>query len=208
MISKLRAPELEGICENYDILCFSESKFDEFDNMHIHNFVQPPPVIRCGAKCKSGGVVVFAKSSIYVNIEVLKSSSENVLWFILKDVLYAPVLFGAMHIPSENSIYMYCSIDFFDVIADDILKFVAEKNCKVCLLGDFNARSGTNDDFSNLDDYVCNTVQLVDVLKQAFDLVNLDILGINCKRVSLDKFVNNYGNRLLMLCQNLNLLIG
>ena len=115
LISKLRAPELEEICENYDILCFSESKFDEFDNVHIQNFVQLPPVIRSGAKCKSGGVVVFAKSS-----------SENVLWFILKDVLYAPVLFGAMYIPPENSIYS--SIDFFDVIEGDILKFVAEKN--------------------------------------------------------------------------------
>jgi hypothetical protein len=47
-----------------------------------------------------------------------------------------------------------------------------------------------------------------DVLKQEFDLVNLDILGINCKRVSLDKFDNNYGNRLLVLCQHLNLLIA
>jgi hypothetical protein len=46
-----------------------------------------------------------------------------------------------MYIPPENSIYS--SIDFFDVIEDNILKFVAEKNCKVCLLSDFNARSGT-----------------------------------------------------------------
>jgi hypothetical protein len=109
LISKLRAPELEEICENYDILCFSESKFDEFDNVHIQNFVQLPPVIRSGAKCKSGGVVVFAKSS-----------SENVLWFILKDVLHAPVLFGDMYIPPENSIYS--SIDFCDVTEDDILE--------------------------------------------------------------------------------------
>lgn len=174
-ISKLRAPELEEICENYDILCFSESKFDEFDNVYIQNFVQLPPVITSGAKCNSGGDVVFVKSSIFVNIEVLKSSSENVLWFILKDVLYAPVLFGAMYIPPENSIYS--SIDFVDIIEDDILKFVSEKNCKVCLLGDFKARSGTKDDFVNLDDYVCNTVQLDDV-KQEFDLVNLDILEL------------------------------
>jgi len=41
------------------------------------------------------------------------------------DVLYAPVLFGAMYIPPENSIYS--SIDFCDVTEDDILKFVAEK---------------------------------------------------------------------------------
>ena len=150
--------------------------------------------------------MVFVKSSIFVIIEVLKSSSENVLWFILKDVLYAPVLFSAMYIPPENNIYS--SIDFCDVTEDDILKFVAEKTCKVCLLGDLNARSGTKDNFVNLDDYVCNTVQLDDVLKQEFDLVNLDILGINCKRVSLVKFVNNYGNRLLVLCQHLNLLIA
>ena len=56
---------------------------------------------------------------------MLKSHSENVLWFISKDVLYAPILFGAMYIPPENSIYS--SIYFFDVIEDDILKFVAEK---------------------------------------------------------------------------------
>jgi hypothetical protein len=111
-----------------------------------------------------------------------------------------------MYIPPENNIYS--SIDFSDVTEDDILKFVAEKTCKVCLLGDLNARSGTKDNFVNLDDYVCNTVQLDDVLKQEFDLVNLDKLGINCKRVSLDKFVNNYGNNFLMLCQNLNLLVA
>ena len=57
---------------------------------------------------------------------MLKSSSENVLWFISKDVLYAPILFGAMYIPPEHSIYS--SIDFFYVIEDDILKFVAEQN--------------------------------------------------------------------------------
>ena len=56
---------------------------------------------------------------------MLKSSSENVLWFISKDVLYAPILFGAMYIPPENSIYS--SIDLFYVIEDDILKFVAGK---------------------------------------------------------------------------------
>ena len=67
--------------------------------------------------------VVFVNSSIFV--KVFKSSSENVLWFISKDVLYAPILFGAMYIPPENSIYS--SIDFFYVIEDDILKFVAEK---------------------------------------------------------------------------------
>jgi hypothetical protein len=48
-----------------------------------------------------------------------------VLWFISKDVLYAPILFGAMYIPPEHSIYS--SIDFFYVIEDDILKFVAEQ---------------------------------------------------------------------------------
>ena len=82
------------------------------------------------------------------------------------------------------------------------------KDYKICLLGDFNARTGVKDDFINVNDYVCNAVQLDNVTKQEYDLVNLDLLGIDCKRYNLDKSVNNYGNRLLQLCQNLNLLIA
>ncbi|XP_071137198.1 uncharacterized protein [Mytilus edulis] len=85
----------------------------------------------------------------------------------------------------------------------DIIKYTAETRCKVCLLGDFNAHTGTKTEFTEINDYVLNSVQLEDVINS----VNLETLGIDVSRNSLDLSVNNYGNRLLQLCQNIELLI-
>ena len=54
-------PDLEENCASYDILCFSESKLDDFDEIEFSGFVQLPPLNRKNAKCKSGGIVVFVK---------------------------------------------------------------------------------------------------------------------------------------------------
>ena len=206
LISKLKAYDLEEKCQCYDILCFSESKLDEYDDVQIANFVNLPPLNRKGAKIKSGGIIVFVKNELFENIEVLNGSSDNALWFVVKNICYDPILFGSIYIPPENS--DYSDINFFDVIQEDILKHTTEKDYKVCLLGDFNARTGTKEDFVNLDDFVCNATQLDDKNKQDFDLSNLGRLGIDCNRYNYDKFVNNYGNRLLQLCKDLNLLIA
>lgn len=206
LVSKLKAFDLEEKCQCYDILCFSESKLDEFDEVKIANFVNLPPLNRKCAKVKSGGIIVFVKEALYNNIEICKSSNDCVLWFLLKNCLYEPVLFGSLYVPPESS--DYSDINFFDVIQDDILKLTSDADYKVCLLGDFNARTGVKEDFTNISDFICNAVQLDDVTKHEFDLVNLDILGIDCKRYNKDKFVNNYGNRLLQLCKDLNLLIA
>ncbi|XP_071139805.1 uncharacterized protein [Mytilus edulis] len=56
--------------------------------------------------------------------------------------------------------------------------------------------------------YVSESAQLDKEIKQNFDFVDLDALGICKKRSSLDKSVDNYGNRLLLLCKDLNLLIA
>ncbi|VDI38437.1 Hypothetical predicted protein [Mytilus galloprovincialis] len=51
---------------------------------------------------------------------------------------------------------------------------------------------------------VLNSVHIEDVI----NCVNLSTLGIDVSRNSLDLSVNNYGNRLLQLCQNIELLIA
>ena len=84
IISKLKYPDLEEICENHDILCFLESKLDDLDEVEFKNFMKLPPLNRKGAKRKSGGIIVFVKEYLYENIEILESSCENVLWFIVK----------------------------------------------------------------------------------------------------------------------------
>jgi hypothetical protein len=87
---------------------------------------------------------VFTKEYLYNNIEVLKSSSENVLWFVLNNV----VLFGICYVPLERS--DYSSIDIFDVIEAELLKYAVEKNCRVCPFGDFNAHTGKKEDFIDI----------------------------------------------------------
>ena len=65
LISKLRAPELEEICENYDILCFSELKFDEFDNVHIQNLCSSHLLLEMGQNVSQ--VVLW-----YLGLKLLK----------------------------------------------------------------------------------------------------------------------------------------
>jgi hypothetical protein len=38
-----------------------------------------PPLNRKNAKHKSGGIIVFVRDNLYENVEILKSSNENVL---------------------------------------------------------------------------------------------------------------------------------
>lgn len=84
LTAKLKAPDLEEICANYDILCFTESKLDYIDVVNIPDFVYLPPLKRSGARRKSGGIIVFVKEQLFSHVEVLKSPGENVIWFMLK----------------------------------------------------------------------------------------------------------------------------
>ena len=47
LVSKLRSSDLEEICQNYDmhVLCFNETKLDEYDEVQIANFINLPPLI-------------------------------------------------------------------------------------------------------------------------------------------------------------------
>ena len=203
LLTKFRAPELEELCNTYDILCFSESKLDQYDEVEIKSFKALPPLNRKNAKRKSGGIIVFVRDFLYENVEVLKSCNENVLWFIVNDNVFEyPVLIGSVYIPPESS--TYSNIDIFDVIESDLIKYTSETNCKVCLVGDFNAHTGTKSDFTQINDYVCSSVELDNIV----NIVSLETLGIDVTRYNSDLSVDNYGNRLLQMCQNLELLIA
>jgi hypothetical protein len=51
-----------------------------------------------------------------------------------------------------------------------------------------------------------NTVRGRDI-NDVVNIVNLDTLGVDVTRHTLDLSINNYGNRLLQMCQSLDLLI-
>ena len=77
----------------------------------------------------------------------MNNSSENVLWFTVKNSLFHElVLFGSIYIPPESS--SYTNISIFGSIENDIVSLNPESTCnhKICLLGDFNAHTSNAED--------------------------------------------------------------
>ena len=79
LVAKFKAPELEELCNKYDILCFSETKLDQYDVVEIKHFKALPPLNRKNAKHKSGGIIVFYLESVYIHIDNKSNMSPKVL---------------------------------------------------------------------------------------------------------------------------------
>lgn len=102
--------------------------------------------------------------------------------------MYESVLFRAYYI-QESSVYS--SIEIFNVIEAKLLKYAVDKNCKVCLLGDFNTHTGKRRILLKSNHDVSESIQLNKEIKQNFDFVDLDALGICTKRSCLATFEYN-----------------
>ena len=92
---------------------------------------------------------MLVKDAICKYVKVINGLSTDVLWFkVRKPYFENDVLFGAVYVAPENS--RFCSIECFDIIEDDLARFISEQtDLPFCLLGDFNARSANlNDLFS------------------------------------------------------------
>ncbi|VDI69937.1 Hypothetical predicted protein [Mytilus galloprovincialis] len=101
---------------------------------------------------------------------------------------------------SENENSSYCIGDPFNEIEHELLMFSSDHSY-ICLLGDFNARTGEDLDFTEV---------TYDEFSGMFDLndVSLNTLAssnINILRKSMDKKKNNFGNIFLHLCRANNL---
>jgi len=81
------------------------------------------------------------------------------------------------------------------------------ENYKVCLLSDFNARTGCLFDFTLFEDVIA--VHNFDLdLDFAISENNLEALGLPIERKSSDKHCNNYGYRLIKLCKSFDIHIA
>jgi hypothetical protein len=140
----------------------------------------------------SGGTALLVKPHLLPYIEILKGDCPGVLWFKIKqEYCGSPFVGGIVYIPPENS--PYSNITLFDSLENDLTQF-DQTNFTICLLGDFNARSGSISD-----------VPLE--LDVSTENVPCDI-GISTERVSQDKTVNKYGKILVELCKNMGMHIA
>lgn len=109
-------------------------------------------------------------------------------------------ILGSVYIPHESS--KYFTNDIFD--EDDVVNVKSRfSNIPICLVGDFNSRTGILDDFITfVSDVNLNEIPTDVLVDSKADLTSS---GFNTERYNLDKHVNKNGSRLIELCKNLDI---
>jgi len=100
------------------------------------------------------GISVLVKDSLSTCTKIVKETlSENTLWLFINDKSCGiHMIVGSIYIPHENSVHHHNEI--FDNIAHDLIFINSKFGLPVVLLGDFNARTGNQDDFVTIDNTV------------------------------------------------------
>jgi len=200
---RIQYPEFLELVNDYDILCFVETKTDDVDEIDLPGFIIKMKNRFQFRRVKSGGIIVGFRKSLGDNISIIETDSKYVLWFkISKNIfrLQQDVLFGIVYIPPEHS--LYCVGDPFSEIENEFLNFSTNYDY-ICLLGDFNARTAEEPDFveTNYDEFS----GMLDIDNEGIDMLNE--LNIDIQRKSMDHRKNNFGNLLLEFCKYNNMFI-
>ena len=203
--TRLQYPEFKNFIQNYEIVCFVETKTDDIDiidfpgyNFHMKNRKKI-------SNRRSGGITVGIKDTLKDFIEIVNTDSRYVLWFKCKESLFKtdqPVFFGVVYIPPEYS--KYSSEDAFTEIEREFISF-SDRSKFMCLLGDFNARTANENDFVSVQQ---NEHEENDISEFLDDYTScLYDMNMSICRKSMDECKNRYGNILLDFCKGNNMFI-
>jgi hypothetical protein len=117
--SKLLNPNFDLLIKSYDVLIFTETNTDEFDELteEYTYFAKHRKKIHK----KSGGIIVVFKNTLSKCLHFIKSDSEYVQWVEFTKCLNSDMLLGCVYIPPENS--KYSSEEAFIEVEDELLFF-------------------------------------------------------------------------------------
>ena len=202
--SKLDTGLLDLYAQNFDIICLTETKTDTPDliNTYLSEY-------KCYSIKKSSnnqkfgvyhGMCILMTNSIFDCSTLIQPTlSESVIWVkVESEFLGFSFIIGAVYLPCEGSIHY--SQEVFDNLCTDIVNIKSKYDAPLCLLGDFNARTGLLDDFLDVDNFVDqSSLGACDG-----DLDNTDILN---SRSNSDAVVNNSGKKVIEMCQSFDLRI-
>ncbi|KAJ8307056.1 hypothetical protein KUTeg_015140 [Tegillarca granosa] len=197
---KLKETDFTDLIIHNDILFLSECWFQSDNVLKLPGFADPIKVER--KRCKGGGLLLYIKEDLVnmINIEEILLDSAIFLKcdksiFNGNNDLY--VCF--VNIPFiDNVFYRKYNIDYDDIytqLENQLAIYKSEGH--VIMMGDFNSRTGTLDDFTNFEK----------VSAFLHDTLQTDIDFVDKSRQSLDKVTNTMGNRLLDLCKSMDLRI-
>ncbi|CAG2188707.1 unnamed protein product [Mytilus edulis] len=200
-IEILLYPEFKSLLDKHDIVCLTETKLDDVDEIDCDNFIFHYKNRKKLANHKSGGIALGFKKYLDKYIKYIQSDCQFVLWFSIdKKVLDLPkdAIFGIIYIPPINT--SYTSEDAFTEIEFELQNFCSKTNY-ITMLGDFNSRTGNLSDFYNIDKDSSFENNFTDY-NELSDVDVLDELGIPRLRNSIDTVVNGYGRKFIDFCKN------
>ena len=209
--SKLNIGVVDCYLCQFDLICLSETKTDSpdlYDSMLKDYKVIPLP--KKNNTYKLGGVhglCILVKPELYDKCKVIEdTNSECTLWIIVKcEVLGFTFVVGAVYLPCETSTFHQDEV--FENLVNDIALIKSKHNAPICLLGDFNARTGILDDFVDFEQEITDLV----ALDSDPDFVNvrstLSEAGFITSRHNKDRVINNNGKSLIEICQSSDLKI-
>ena len=147
--SKLLNPDFVNEITQYDILCFTETKVDDYDEVVIPGYDIFSKNRNSVSSLRSGGIMIATKQRLSKCVQVMSNTSDCVLWIKLSSSLVngKEIVIGTVYIPPEGS--PYYNHDKFDELDNEISKHKALY--EVILIGDYNAKTRNLPDFVEMD---------------------------------------------------------
>ncbi|KAK6174155.1 hypothetical protein SNE40_017484 [Patella caerulea] len=139
-------PDFEEFITYFDIVCLTETKLGNTDEIRIDNFTLFVKN-RKRSKINSGGVAVLVKNKYISFINVHDTDDNFSLCFTMNEKkLGFKLICRVAYIPPENT--RYSKIEMFDILETRYLELY-QKDVEFCLTGDFNARTASSQDIDN-----------------------------------------------------------
>ena len=202
--NKLLHPEFHNLITKYDIICLSETHLSDIEEVKIAGFTSFYKN-RQKYKKKSGGLLVLIKDTwtqyvtLYENVNYktkIADDAKNYYTFVNHDISNQTMIFKVSN-PERNIDTLFCSVYiepstskyFNNNVYVDIQNTLGYFHYDhVCLLGDFNSRTGLQNELLDENAYVDK-------------LSDLESLTEIPRRKSQDQLTNNMGIELIDLCR-------
>lgn len=148
----------------------------------------------------NGGILVFIKESLKEHVRFIDNECTELITFSIDEYLMPtnkPLLCCVVYVPHSNSNFYnnqnVTGIESLEINIDRLLSRETD-DFDLCLLGDFNSRTGEEKDFIDFD-----TCSFLPIDTSVYNPSTF------CKdRKSKDKVYNEYGLALLELCKDLD----
>ena len=160
---------------------------------------------------RSGGIFIAINDSIKENFDIdLKLSSEVIIWLKEKKKILKTrnkMAVGFVYIAPIGPFYY--DDETFENIGKDI-SMLKSQQFDILLLGDFNARTRTDDDYAEFDETLLEQVAIsVDQIstETSENFIKLKNANVQLRRSSHDCAKNSHGDELIELCCNCDIFI-